>query len=232
MRPVKLAGVVILCATALLFVYMWFRRSHSPHSPQQITLMSPSSILFSLPTISDIGPLTARMTKPSPDAIRMHEDDWRQIEFVAVEALPMVERELAELEAFKRINWTGAGWKNVYVRKSRPDALRPKGISYADLLASIPHGPVRDIMIGTTGHETWVKDGFVFSISGMQFLYGDHREGKLVTLALARRSAPGVQPIPLDVVALCNKFRLIVVDWEACRVIAGRQPTSTNGPGK
>src|SRR5260370_11957319 len=104
MRPVKLAGLVLLCATALPFVYMWFRRSHSPHSPEQITLMSSSSIIFSLPTISDIGPVTARMTKPSPDPIRMHEDDWRQIKFFATQGLPMVERELAELEYFMRIN--------------------------------------------------------------------------------------------------------------------------------
>jgi hypothetical protein len=119
--------------------------------------MNSSSILFSLPTISDVGPVTARMAKPSPDAIRMHEDDWRQIEFVAVGALSVVELELAELEDFKRANWRGAGWKNVYVRKSRPDALQPQGIPYADLLASIPHVPIHDLLIETTGHEAFVS---------------------------------------------------------------------------
>jgi hypothetical protein len=72
----------------------------------------------------------------------------------------------------------------------------------------------------------------VLPISGMELLYGDHREGTIVTLALARRPTHAIQPLSLDVIALCNKFHLIVVDWEAGRVIAGPQPTISNGPGK
>src|SRR5260370_40988273 len=41
-----LGGLGLLCVTALLLVYMWFRRSHSRDSAQRITLMNSGSILF------------------------------------------------------------------------------------------------------------------------------------------------------------------------------------------
>jgi len=91
-----------------------------------------SSILFSLPTICDVTPETVpNANNDSGDAFRLHEDDWRQIEFIAAASLPQVDREITEIERFKRANWTGTGFKSVHVRRERPDGLFPSRIPYA-----------------------------------------------------------------------------------------------------
>src|SRR5947209_3975897 len=82
----------------------------------------------------------------NPEAFRINEDDWRQVEFIVDRDLPQVEREMAAIEDFKHANRVGLGWKNVYVRKERPDGLFPSHLPYS-LIESIPHGPVQELVI-------------------------------------------------------------------------------------
>jgi hypothetical protein len=57
-------------------------------------------ILFSLHTICDVTPETIA-GPASENAIHLHEDDGRQIEFVAATVLPQIDHERAEIESFK-----------------------------------------------------------------------------------------------------------------------------------
>lgn len=129
------------------------------------------SILFSLPTICDAAPETI----PNPgndggEAFRLHEDNWRQMEFIPAAARAQVDRELAKVEAFKRANGTGSGCKSVYLRKERPDGLYPGGVSYGRI-DSIPHDPIERLRIGTIGtpqRAQIVKGGFACLPAGLK----------------------------------------------------------------
>ncbi len=179
------------------------------------------SILFVVPTISDIAPETIpNANSDTKDAVHLHEDDWRQIEFIAASALPQVDREMAEIERFKRANWTGVGFKSVYIRKERPDGLYPSRFSYG-LIDSIPHDPIQRLMIGTIGtpqREQIVKGGLACRLSPSTFLYGRHSNGIIVDLGLAR--LPKEPDVLQSILTFCDKNKLCLADWCAGSVTA------------
>lgn len=179
------------------------------------------SILFVVPTICDTAPETIpNDNSDTEDAVRLHEDDWRQIEFIAASALPQVDREMAELEGFKRANWTGAGFRSVYIRKERPEGLSPIRVPYR-LIDSIPHDPIQPLIIGilgTTQREQIVKGGFACRLSPSTFLYGRHSDGILLDLGLAR--FPKEAEVLQSLLTFCDKNKLCLADWCAGNVIA------------
>jgi hypothetical protein len=178
-------------------------------------------ILFSLATICDASPGTIpNINNRGSDGFRLHEDDWRQVEFISAAAVPQVDCEIAQLEAFKRANWTGAGFRSVHVRKERPDGLYPNRVPYR-MIDSISHGPIQPLIIGVIGIPQpgqLVKGGFACRLSPSAFLYGRQSEGIIIDLGLDRfpREADAEQSL----LALCRKNNLCVVDWCAGNIIA------------
>jgi len=179
------------------------------------------AILFSLPTICDVAPPTIpNASKDNGSSLRLHEDDWRQIEFIAASSLPQVDREIAEIERFKRANWTGAGFKSVYIRKERAEGLYLSRVGYS-LIDSIPHAPMQPLTIGTGGtpqREQIVKGGFGCRLSPSTFLYGRQAEGIIVDLGLIR--LPEESEVLQSVLTFCKNCKLCIANWCAGKVIA------------
>jgi hypothetical protein len=177
------------------------------------------SILFVVPTICDIAPETIpNANHDTKDAVHLHEDDWRQIEFIAASALPQVDVEMAELERFKRANWTGAGFKKVHIRKERPEGLCPSRLPYR-LIDSFRHDPVQPLMIGTPQRSQMiVKGGFACRLSPSTVLYGRHSDGMIADLGIVR--LPKEPDVLRNLLAFCNKSNLFVADWCAGNVVA------------
>src|SRR5947207_12053887 len=64
----------------------------------KVTTADPREVLFSLATIADELPaIAAGSTKLDKNVIEMHEDDWRQVEFVSATRLTVVKSELDEI---------------------------------------------------------------------------------------------------------------------------------------
>jgi hypothetical protein len=155
----------------------------------------------------------------NPEAIHIHEDDWRQIEFIAQTDLPQVDREMASIDAFKHANWTGAGWKSVYIRKERPDGLLPSHLPYS-MIDSVPHGPIQELVIGSVGQEAIVKGGFAVRLSPTLFMCGRQSQGIIVDLGLSMSGDQKGSVPTQDILVLRRRFHLIFADWCAGRVIA------------
>jgi hypothetical protein len=181
--------------------------------------IDPKLILYSLPTICDMAPATtSEEVRDSPDTIRIHEDDWRQVEFVTDVTLPQIDREMAVLEAFKTANRAGLGWKDLYIRKERPDGLSHSGLPY-NLIDSIKHGPVQKLVIGSAGQEAIVKGGFAIVLSQGLFLYGQQSKGAIINIGLSRLPNDNETLQSQQLRALCKKFNLVIVDWCAGQVV-------------
>ena len=154
--------LLVACAIVILLGFAWTRHGRKlPAQGKGVSEIDPHSILFTLPTICDVAPPTIQdPSHNNPEAIHIHEDDWRQIEFIAQTDLPQVDREMASIDAFKHANWTGVGWKSVYIRKERPDGLLPSHLPYS-MIDSVPHGPIQQLVIGSVGHgshrEGWFR---------------------------------------------------------------------------
>jgi len=185
----------------------------------------PKSILFSLSTICDVIPETDMVpAQGGRSPFYLHEDDWRQVEFVAGTDVSQVEREMAALEAFKRANWTGAGWKSVYIRKERPDGLASKRLP-STLIDEIPHGPMHDLMIGTPPRVERVKGGFAADLGESVVIYGRHFQNDLLDLCLTQLPREDASTVVQNVLGLCRTFELRMVDW--CGGLAIGEPSAT-----
>src|SRR5215471_13288963 len=128
-----------------------------------VQMLDPKDILFTLPTLC--GPAPAVEESPPPSGARsLHEDDWRQIEFIPAINESFVQTEIASLANFRAQHRRGAGWTSVYVRKEHPHPLSTLGLQFSALPAFSTSG------VTLSGPP--IRGGFALSDGGDWFLYG------------------------------------------------------------
>jgi hypothetical protein len=167
---------------------------------REIQRVDPKTILFSLPTLEHALP---PMQDGDGDAVRLHEDDWRQLELVSAELEPAIEAELAAIREI-RAEREGVGFRRLHVRERIPDPLAGTDIA----LDTVRRGRRRDL--GFAGGAGIVVGGFAFD-AGDGAIYGREDGGRVVVLG-AWRTEPGM------LVDLARAHRLVIVDWCAARM--------------
>src|SRR5262249_55731002 len=167
--------------------------------------------LFTLPTLCDAAP--AVMAAPVPAGARLlHEDDWRQIEFVSSKNYDHIQKQLEKLAAFKREHQRGIGWTSVYVRKEHATPLAAVGLQFA----SMPVLPASAVAL--SGHL--VRDGFALSSGGEWFIYGQRTgEGGILHLSVSQAHSACPKEIAQVLVQIAQTGQLLLVDWYAGAVV-------------
>lgn len=166
---------------------------------RKIETMDPSQILFSLPTLEDALPPLRE--GDGTGALALHEDDWRQHEFVSGRLRPEIE---AELEQIRTIHsqQVGIGYERVHVRSRIPQPLA--GIELPVSVVGTALGQSK--WSGVTVGGALVVDGIAFATHGGA-VYGRTEQGRAVVLALAG------DPDPAPLRALAMEYDLVLVDW-------------------
>jgi hypothetical protein len=182
--------------------------------------LDPSNILFSLATICD--PMPAFDEAPAPAGARwLHEDDWRQIEFVAVANRDYIGQQLESLALFKQQHRRGSGWDAIYPRAEHPTPLaatglhldKDQGLTTSALTIGEPARPVRG--------------GFTLSDGSDWFIYGQRvPDGQLNQLGLQ----PGRSAISEEMAGTISQFaraaNLMLVDWYRRTIVDTASPQS------
>lgn len=145
--------------------------------------MDPQEILFSMPTINDALPSNLGSASPGDDCYQMHEDDWRQFEFVSA----VFSSELAdEIGAIDKI-WTEqsvpvgehSAFRAIHVRQAIPTPLDiPFTVAEFE---EIFGQKVCPITIG--GYNRVLKDVHAIRLDNL-IIYGTISAGRLSTLGL------------------------------------------------
>ena len=147
-----------------------------------VTMMNPADVLFSLATIGDELPAT---TGPAADeALALHEDDWRQMEFVAAGLSEAVEREFAAIRAVYESRGDAPGFKTLHVRKEVPRPLG-EGIPAAGLAAWLGAEAESEVAIRFGNVRARVAGGFAFRLRTGGWAYGVRECDRVVVLGLA-----------------------------------------------
>jgi hypothetical protein len=167
---------------------------------REIQRVDPKTILFSLPTLENALPPTQ---DGHSDAVRLHEDDWRQLELVTAELEPTIEAELAAIREI-HAEREGLGFRRLHVRERIPEPLTGTDIS----LDAVRRARPRDL--GFAGSAGIVVGGFAFD-AGDGAIYGRRDGGRVVVLG-AWRTEPGI------LVDVARLHRLMIVDWCAARM--------------
>jgi len=191
-----------------------------PSTPLSVKAQTidPATILFSVPTLCDALPPLAPPVEGVPSgSFQLHEDDWRQIEFVANGDRKAVERELAELRTFKEANQAGVGWKKVFVRSGRSEAIRASRIVLRRLLDA-SGGVSRRLFIETGEGSAEVRGGFSIPLGDGAYLYGYAFDGTVVSLNLQLApDSPGGRNARISKIE--RAFGLFVVDWYRAEIL-------------
>lgn len=184
----------------------------------KVSYINPKDILYSLPTICDALPAIAEgSTRLGKRVFALHEDDWRQVEFISHDYKNNIEQEFACIERIFReaSKETGSfrAFTELHVRSLIPQPITGP-IALDQLAALLPPESSAYEGIAYQRQEGLLEGGFAWQASPL-VLYGQQSDG-LVT-ALGVQIAGGASPISPDFVMALAAFmaahRLSLVDW-------------------
>jgi hypothetical protein len=187
----------------------------------KVMMMPVKDILYSLPTIYDSIPaVDDKTSRVGKQVFEMHEDNWRQIEFVASVNQQAIETEMRAIANIYDNHRVAQGFDQLHIRTT------PK----SPLTGNFSRRDLEKLFIGASNYEGIAYQNNPHLITGAFAL----RYGKIVLYGtgepvseLGLQFLRDGQSLPLDpIVELMKIYDLYLVDW--CRTVAA----TANGVGQ
>lgn len=175
--------------------------------------VNPQDILFSLPTINDDLPSALSEGHFLTDALALHEDDWRQFEWVSASLQPLVLKELAEIDkiwsSFSVPSGNYTAFKKLHVRQ-----LLPKPIAHLIPAASLESlFPTEWQHLTFHGHSSALRNVVATRVGGLIF-YAGTDNGYLLCWGLYREQSPNLDhETALKITQFMQDQALLLVHW-------------------
>lgn len=180
---------------------------------QRIELVDPNTILFSLPTICDVGPPLVSSVL-SGDEFMLTEDDWRQFELVSGDLENVVDSEIEKIRLIHEHESVEVGWRKLHVR-SHPEHPVNCDLSLEALENALDLGGTQ-VGIGIRGTSSVVAEGFALRGGGMT-VYGVAPSGTVKVIGFDPFASTAPNPVVLErLKQLCAAWNLVLVDWCRC----------------
>lgn len=184
----------------------------------QTETVDPKDILYSLPTLSsELPDLEEGSTKLGRQVLEMHEDDWRQIELVALTLETSIENELRAVARIHQKHRQSAGFDAIHIRKEVPAPMQGSWLTLDELRSYLGETASWFEGVAFQGMTGVVAGGFAVKLASGVTLYGLQWGGRVQVLAL--RPPKGLTGAEADmrlVAGLATRHQLCLVDW--CRV--------------
>ncbi len=229
MNKTTIAFFVCICAAAAVFLYI----KSGNKKTSGIVWEDPSKILFSTPTLCDLAPaVEAQPAQPAKDDFILHEDNWRQVEFVALKDEGYLANLVQEVSQFEKSNRVDVGWKEVFVRKEHPTPIKTLNLSFRKMIASFqPNDDVHSIFLTTGSSSAKVSGGFSCNVQQLGVIYGQRQEDSILELGFEplRSNAP-VDSALAALSAYCTQNHLLMVDWYQRKLVNFKEYPPSWGP--
>lgn len=191
-----------------------FKSLFNKSKTENIQIVDPKKILFSVPTLSDdIPALEPLGKKPSKKDFGFHEDDWCQIEFFPKNQLKTIQKILKEYKQFEHMHRVQQGWTDVYVRKIERTPVLPS-IQKLEKLLVLKAGEA-PFLFASRAMPGKVKNGFTIPLGGNIVIYGYVNKGNIFTLGANVGKDPDDTRLTDAFVKLNKSDGLLLVDWQA-----------------
>lgn len=179
---------------------------------RKVEKMNPNNIWFSLPTISNEFPQLIEMTKETDFDIHIHEDDYRQREFLNIRSLPVVEQEFVgikdiwENQSKKRDDYTL--FKTCFVRENigAPNLTIP----FQKLQNILHNNRIGQVII----NNNVLKNGFSIKTDKTTF-FGTLIADTVTELCILQWNENSVS----EILEIDKAFNLLFVNWYNCDLI-------------
>lgn len=182
----------------------------------RLSMVNPAEVLFSLPTISDDVGNVRGTTLPNEAIFAIHEDDWRQVEFISATFNPEIHQEFVDIQHVCNSEKSGPAFKKLHVRKRIPNPLAVSSLNLDGLKVIIPSQKRYD-GVGFYKTPGTIPQSFAWNCGQQLVLWGIAKDdGKILRLCLSGLPARGEVPaISTALANLTERYQLSFVDW--CR---------------
>ena len=182
------------------------RTKKTEQETEKVEQINPNDIWFTLPTISNEFPQTVGSTKQTEFDIHIHEDDYRQNEFLNSTSLTLVEEEFISIkyiwENFSKKSDDYTLFKNCHVRKiiGEPN-LR---INFAEVKSLLNCNTVGQVII----NGEILKNGFAFKTENTTY-FGVLENDIVTQLCIYQWNENTTN----EILKINKDFNLVFVNW-------------------
>ena len=188
------------------------KKTETETEAEKIELVNPNDIWFTTPTISNEFPQTVPKTKETKFDIFIHEDDYRQNEFLNVISLPQIQEEFNGIKDIwnnhskKSEDYTL--FKNCHVRNTigSPNL----SINFNELKSFLKCSSVGQVIING---ET-LANGFSIKTDNTTY-FGTLNGDKVIELCIVQWNGNTTN----EILELNKTFNLLFVNWYHCDLI-------------
>lgn len=182
----------------------------------EIVAMNPNDILFTTPTLNDALPATAESSAALSDCIQLHEDDWRQFEFISASLKPELDAELADIgvvwdEHSVPLGDSGTAFRQVHVRKRIPTPVHIP-FTLADLERLVGR---KTVPMTFFGYDERLRDVHAAQIDNL-VVYALFQDCHITTIGL---DAIDQFTLPTEFISRLSDFvrehKLMLVHWRS-----------------
>lgn len=185
---------------------------------KKIVRMPIDQILFTLPTLcNEIPALLAGSTKQGKRVLEIHEDDWRQTEFISTSYQETIDIEIAQIKQIYQQASIGSGpipgFKSLHIREHLAQPL-PEGITLSELAFLFDANPAACEGVAYQHCDGLIEGGFAFQIPMLLF-YGQQIDDMVKFLCLIElREKPGANNHIVPALQhFMTTYDLSLVDW-------------------
>lgn len=179
------------------------RTGEARYTLRKIVMIDPRTILFSLPTIEDVLPVTVT---GGAAALQLLPDQYRQVELIRDDQRAEVDVELAEIRRIRDAARPGGGFTEIHVRRGIREPLAGTTLTVDALAAALGATAAPWAFDGEIGV---VEHGFALPRAGAH-VYGVAPGGVVAILAI---DGPPSDELFSPLRALALAHGLILVDW-------------------
>ncbi len=190
-----------------------------------VEYVSPEGVLYSLPTIYESAPETGDIA-PEQNVFTLHEDDWRQMEFISSEYSDTIGIELRSIMAIYQQHQKQGGFSQLHVRKAIPRPLNVS-ITLEKLKQYLPADYLTAAAVVFAQDEHEIKDVFAYNLSPL-VIYGHLTPASTIdVLGIQFVDIPtNTLPYVIDgIVNFMKDHNLVFVDWIRMQIL----PPDTQG---
>ncbi len=185
----------------------------------------PENLLFSLATISDELPgIVAGSSKVGRSTLEMHEDDWRQVEWVSEALMGKVEEALGNIRRIHEEERAGYGFKKVHVRMEVPLPFAGVEVAPGELIGVA--GERGTMLEGVSFNKVAgvVQGSFAVRLISSIEVYGLMGAGRVEVMGLLNCRVNNVGEEDVRRLAGFAKRRgLVLVDWCGMEVVEAEE---------
>jgi hypothetical protein len=146
--------------------------------------------------------------------LELHEDDWRQIEFLSSAYEAEMQAELRAIRHIRQTAAVGPGWRALHVRQRIPT---PLSVPWSAMVAAFPDAQWYD-GLAYQCVAGLIEGGFSFEVAEA-IVFGQQQQSIVNTLCLAESRATGREEVWNQLLKpWMARESLLLVDWCRCVV--------------